>query len=98
MAGKHYTIGINAVSSRATLDAEVANNRPAYPGTRLDRCYAEGRRAKEAGLTAGANPHASLDPAFSSPEFQSWSAGFTARTNAGNAYVGTQWMTATEDG
>lgn len=90
MAGKHISADENA-SLEADWKANIAVKPACYPGSVVDRAFAEGRQASVDGLTAGANPHAG--EGFSSPSFLSWNAGLRSKDNS---WSDTQHQTAVE--
>lgn len=74
MSGKHY----QHLSGSVLADAFKVP--PLYPGSRLDRAYAEGRLAAKNGAAAITNPFA-----FGVPEFNAWSQGWSRNQPASEA-------------
>lgn len=87
MAGKHYYVGQSSLPGNFVSDS--LSRPPTFPGSLVDRAYAEGRQANQNGELSTTNPHP-----FASELFQSWFNGWQSYTNVD--FAGAQFQTNIE--
>lgn len=64
MAGKHVTVRDDFRGGNPGNAGQLLLMPPVFPGSKIDKAYAEGRMAHKNGLVSGDNPYTQNDPVY----------------------------------
>lgn len=92
MAGKHWNYDV-AGANTAQVVAAAAAKPPWFPGGKLDKAYAEGRKA---GID-GVNPFTGNPFPSGSPQNSAWGRGHSAGFSSDGVLAGTEFQTGWPD-